>query len=82
MADVSSSAAKEHVLKGSGDIQRISGDAVQAARDLAHQYLAKLGQAAGEEARKEGRKTIMPADLQTAARALATAASAEPPVQG
>ncbi|RMH58879.1 MAG: hypothetical protein D6679_03535 [Candidatus Hydrogenedentota bacterium] len=71
MADVSASAAKEHVLKGSGDVGRISKDAVQVARELAQAYLADLGRGAAEEAKKARRKTIMPDDLRAAARALA-----------
>lgn len=75
MSDVSASAAKGHVLKGSGDIARISGEAVQLARELAQQYLTSLGQKAAEFARQEGRKTLMPPDLQAAARQLAGGAS-------
>lgn len=66
MADISSSAAKTHVLKGSGDVGRISKEAVVLARDLAQQYLTRLGAVAAEAARKERRKTVMPADLQAA----------------
>ena len=68
MADISSSAAKEQVLKGAGSIQRISSEAVKIARDLGHQYLNQLGKAAAAEAERDGRKTIMPQDLQIAAR--------------
>lgn len=70
MADVSSSAAKEHVLKGSGEIQRVSGDAVSAARDAAHVYLQKLGALAAQAAAAEKRKTIMDTDIAAAVRAL------------
>lgn len=70
MADISSSAAKEHALKAAGEIQRISAEAVQKARDLAHAYLEKLGAAAARSALKNGRKTIMPPDVEAAAREL------------
>ena len=71
MADISSSAAKQHVLSGAGDeVSRMSGDAVQVARDLGHQFFSKLGGAAAQEASKAKRKTIMPADLHNAARSL------------
>lgn len=72
MADVSSSAAKTHVLKGSGDVSRISKEAVTLARDLSHAYLTRLGAVAAENARGDRRKTIMPQDLQAAARTIET----------
>lgn len=81
MSDVSSSAAKDHVLKGSGDIARISGEAVTLARDLAQQYLARLGAEAAEFARQDGRKTLMPQDLQAAARKLGGASAEAAPAQ-
>ena len=70
MADISSSAAKEHVLKAAGEVQRMSAEAVQKARDCGHAYLQKLGVAAARAAAKNGRKTIMPPDIETAAREL------------
>ena len=78
MADISSSAAKEHLLKGSGDIQRVSGDAVQAARDAGQKFLAEVGRQAAERARAEGRKTIMGSDVQQAAARVASTQGAGP----
>lgn len=72
MADVSSSAAKEHVLKGSGEIQRISGGAVAAARDAAHAYLQRIGALAAQTAIAEKRKTIMDTDIASAVRTLSS----------
>jgi histone H3/H4 len=70
MADVSASAAKEHVLKGSKEIQRISGDAVEAVREATHRYMGRIGSIAEESAKREGRKTIMDTDVAAAVRAL------------
>lgn len=70
MADVSASAAKEHVLKGSGDVARISKEAVNLARELAEQYLTRLGAVAAEAARSDRRKTLMPQDLQIAQKSI------------
>lgn len=75
MADVSSSAAKEHVLKGSGEIQRMSGDAVAAARDAAHAYLQRIGTLAAQTAAAEKRKTIMDTDIAAAVRTLSSGAA-------
>lgn len=77
MADVSASAAKDHIVKGSGDVDRISKDAVNLARDMAHQYLEKLGAAAAEAARQAGRKTIMPPDLHAAQRSMSGSSAPE-----
>ena len=70
MADISSSAAKEHALKAAGEVQRISAEAVQKVRDFAHAFLQRLGAAAARSATKNGRKTIMPPDVEAAAREL------------
>ncbi len=78
MADVSSSAAKEHVLKGAKEIQRVSGDAVTAARDAAHQFLQRVGQVAAESANQAGRKTIMDSDIAFAVRSLNLGGSTAP----
>lgn len=67
MADISSSAAKEHLLKGSGEIQRVSKEAVEAARDAGQRFLAAVGREAGALAAADGRKTVMPADVSAAA---------------
>lgn len=70
MADISASAAKEHLLKGAGEI-RVSKEAVEAAREAGHRFLADLGRRAGEAARAAGRKTIMAEDLRAAGAASA-----------
>lgn len=81
MADVSSSAAKEHVLKGAKEIQRVSGDAVTAARDAAHLFLQRVGAIAADSAHQAGRKTIMDTDVAVAVRALNLGGSPAPTSQ-
>ena len=71
MADISASAAKEHLLKGSGDVQRVAKEAVQAAQEIGHKFLQAVGREAAEAARAEGRKTIMVPDIQGAAAKVA-----------
>lgn len=70
MADISSSAAKQHVLGGAGEVQRMSGEAVKVARELGHSYLGQLGRLASAHALKDRRKTIMPQDLHAAANSI------------
>ncbi len=70
MSDISSSAAKTHLLTGSGEIQRVSGEAVEKARALGQEFLSALGREASARASEAGRKTIMPEDLEEAARKL------------
>lgn len=85
MADVSTSAAKAHVLKGSGDVSRISKEGVQLARGFAHAFLAKLGEKAAVTAQNAKRKTIMPEDIEEAGKSLgltAAAVSEDPAAEG
>ena len=70
MADIATSVAKAHVLSGAGEIERISGPAVQQARILGHKFLAELGRLAAEEAIKAKKKTIMPEHIETAGKML------------
>ena len=58
MADISSSAAKQHVLSGAGDeVSRMSGDAVQVARDLGHQFFQNLVE---QQLKKHQKQNVKP----------------------
>ncbi|MEK8023729.1 MAG: histone-like protein [Candidatus Hydrogenedentota bacterium] len=66
------------MLKGAGDVDRMSKDAVNLAREMAHLYLEKLGAAAADAAKQAGRKTIMPPDLHAGQRTMMGGAASTP----
>ncbi len=65
MADLPASNVKRLTVAGAGDI-RISAEAVDKAIGAAEAFLSRLGQRAGSVARSNGRKTIMPEDIEAA----------------
>ena len=75
MSDISASAAKSHLLSGSGEVSRVSGDAVTKAQELGHKFFSSLGREAAAEAQAAGRKTLMASDLDAAAKRVLAQAS-------
>lgn len=69
VADLPASNVKRLTIAGAGDI-RISGEAVDKAIGAAEAFLSKLGERAGSIARSNGRKTIMPEDVDAARQQL------------